>query len=92
MTKVQLSQIQIFTKKASLKVYQRPQFSIEVFKILTVGKLDNFYVKMVWIFQFFNFVIFNPDFSKVLQKNLVKLRIKIKKCKYQKIHTILTYK
>ena len=79
MTKVQFSQIMIFTKKASLKVYQSPQFSIYISLLLTIGMKNHFYVKMVWILQFFYFVIFNCIFSKVLRKNLVKLRVKIKK-------------
>ena len=69
----------IFTKKASLKVYQSPQFSKYRSVLLTIGMKNHFYVKIGWIFQIFYFVIFNPIFSKVLEKNLVKLRVKIRK-------------
>ena len=78
-TKVQLSQNMIFTKKASLKIYQSPQFSRYLYKILTAGSLDHFYVKLVCDLRNFNFLIFNHIFSKFLRKNLEKIRLKIKK-------------
>ena len=78
-TKVQLSQNMIFTKKASLKIYQSPQFSRYLYQILTAGSLDHFYVKLEANFRNFHFLIFNRIFSKFLRKNLEKIRLKIKK-------------
>ena len=59
-TKVQLSQNMIFyKKKAPLKIYQNPQFSRYLCRILTASILDYFYVKLLCILRnsFFKFLI-----------------------------------
>ena len=65
-TKVQSSQIMIFTKNASLKIYQSPQFSILFFNILTADILDYYYVKLVSILRKFHILIFNFNFQKFI--------------------------
>ena len=89
-TKVQLSQNMIFTKKASLKIYQSPQFSRYLYNFLTADILDHFYVKLGCVLQYLHFFIFNLNFSKFLRKTFEKLRLKIKKFKYSKTHPSLT--
>ena len=89
-TKVQLSQNMIFTKKASLKIYQSPQFSRYLYNFLTAGSLDHFYVKLEGDFRNSNFLIFNRIFSKFLRKNLEKIQLKIKKLKFRKSPSSLT--
>ena len=74
-----ISKQAFYKKKASLKIYQSPQFSRYLYKILTAGSLDHFYVKLVLDLRNFNFLIFNCIFSKFLRKNLEKIRLKIKK-------------
>ena len=70
-TKVQLSQNMIFyKKKAPLKIYQNPQFSRYLCRILTASILDYFYVKLLCILRNSFFKIFNLNFSKVLHKTL----------------------
>ena len=73
-----ISQIVIFQKKTSLNMYQSPQFSIFFFTILTAGNLDYFYVKLVWVFRIWHFVIFIHNFTKFLRKNKINIH-KMKK-------------
>ena len=79
MTKVQFSQNMIFTKKASLKVYQSPQFLIYRSVLLTIVMKNHFYVKLRRIFQIFYFLIFTRNFTKFLRKTLEKIVLKITK-------------
>ena len=76
---VQLSQIMIFTKKASLKVYQSPQFSIYRALLLAIGMKNHFYVKIRGIFRNYDFLIFTRNFTKFLRKTLEKIQLKITK-------------